>query len=114
MYYLAEDPTYVLAALGLAAVACLVALQVTQQGKYLIWAGGLVALGAALFAVEQFWVTDAEQIEAVVYDLADALQASDVDRIAAHIDPKVALNLRGHTIDSLRVETILPILRRTH
>ena len=38
MTFLSEDPTYVAGALGVLAGAFLIALRVTQQGKYLIWA----------------------------------------------------------------------------
>ena len=40
MEFLSEDPTYLAGGLGLLARPFLVALRVTQQGKYLVWAGG--------------------------------------------------------------------------
>ncbi len=39
MAFLSEDPTYLLSGLGVVAVTCLIALRVTQQGKFLIAAG---------------------------------------------------------------------------
>ncbi len=70
MEFLSEDPTYLAGGLGLIAVGLLIALRVSQQGKYLI--GALVALGlaAVVLLVEWLWVTDNERIEAAVYDLA--------------------------------------------
>lgn len=113
MSYLIEDPTYVLAALGLVAVVLLVALRVTQQGKFLIWAGlaGLVA--AAFFGFERYWVTDTERIEAVVHDLAGAIRASDGDRIESHLDGRVTIGMNGQTRDaSIPIGLALPLLRR--
>ncbi len=111
MYYLNEDPTYLLAALGIAALACLVAVQVTQQGKYLYRAGGLAAAAALLFGVERFWVTDAERIEAVVHDLAGAVEASDVGRIEALLEPNVTVTRRSQTEGLVPIRTLLPLIR---
>lgn len=114
MYYLNEDPVFLLAALGLAAVACLVALQVTQQGKFLIWAGALAAVAAVVFGVERFWVTDAERVEAVVYGLAEAVEASDVPRIESLLDANPTLGRRSQTEGVIPIKVLLPQLRRIH
>ncbi len=111
MYYLNEDPTYLLAALGIAALACLVAVQVTQQGKYLYWAGGLVGAAALVFGIERFWVTDAERIEGVVYDLAAAVEASDVDKIESLLEPNVTLTRRSQTEGLVPIRSLLPLIR---
>lgn len=79
MYYLADDPWPVIAILGVAALGFLIALRVTQDGRYLIRAGVALGLAGLVFAVEQFWVTDSERIEAVVYELARAVRASDAE-----------------------------------
>jgi ketosteroid isomerase-like protein len=89
MTYLSEDPTYVAGALGLLAGAFLMALKVTQQGKYLVWALSTLGLTLALVVIEHFWVTDNERIEAVVYDLKTAVVASDVDGVLKHMTPDV-------------------------
>src|SRR4051794_9665862 len=99
MYYLAEDPSYVLAALGLAAMGLLVALKVTQQGKFLLWAGVVAATALGIFGFERYWVTDAERIEGVVYDLGDAVEASDVERIRSHLDDRVTFGVSGQLAD---------------
>src|SRR4051794_38073107 len=93
MYYLAEDPTYLAGGLGLLAAAFLVALRVTQQGKYLIWAGVAGGLALAALAVEKAWVTDNERIEDTVYGLADAVRASDGDRLASYLTPDCRVEL---------------------
>ena len=77
MEFLSDDPTFPAAALGLASLVCLILLKVTQQGKYLIWAGVAVVLLLLLLGVERVWVTDAERVEATVYGLAKAVEQSD-------------------------------------
>ena len=69
MTNLSEDPTYLVAGLLLLAGAFVVALNVTQQGKYLIRAGVVLGLVLVVVAVDWFWITDNERIEQVVYDL---------------------------------------------
>ena len=59
MEFLSDDPTYPVAALGLAALMFVVLLKVTQQGKYLIFAGVAVAILLVWLAIERVWVTDA-------------------------------------------------------
>src|SRR4051794_20690928 len=68
MESLSEDPTYLAGGLGLVALMLLVALRVTQQGRYLIRALIVLGLAAAVLVIEHFWFTDAERIEGVVYD----------------------------------------------
>jgi ketosteroid isomerase-like protein len=115
MYYLTDDPSYVLIALGLAAACCLFALKITQQGKFLIWAGALVALAALVFGFERYWVTDAEQVEGVVYEIARAVQASDVDRIKSHLDDEVTIGKNDRVMDgSIPIKLALALLRQTH
>ena len=114
MYYLSDDPSYMLIALGFAAACCLIALRVTQQGKFMVWAGTLAAVALAIFGVEQYWVTDAERVERVVYDLARAVEASDVERIKSHLDEHVTAGMSGKLIDaSIPLRIVLPMLSRT-
>jgi ketosteroid isomerase-like protein len=77
MTYLSEDPTLLVGGLLLLAGAFVVALRVTQQGKYLIR------------AIEWLWVTDNERIEQVVYDLRRGVLDSDVEGVLAHLTPDV-------------------------
>lgn len=89
MAMLSEDPTYLAGGLGMLAIVFLVALRVTQQGKFLVWA--MVAGGIALLVlgIEWIWVTDNERIEAVVYDLRRAVEASDANGVIKHLTPDV-------------------------
>jgi len=96
MTYLLEDPTFLVGGLLLLAGVSLVALRITQQGKYLVRAGIALGLALAVVAVEWIWVTDNERIEEVIYDLRRAVLASDAEGVLAHLAPNVQY-LRGNT-----------------
>jgi hypothetical protein len=89
MEMLSEDPTYLAGGLGLLGLVFLIALRVTQQGRFLVWALGSWALALGVLGVERVWVTDNERIERVVYDLRRAVAASDADGVLAHLTPDV-------------------------
>ena len=97
MTYLSEDPTFLAGGLLLLAGAFLLALKVTQHGKYAIRAGVALVLAVAVVLIEWVWVTDNERIEHVVYDLGRAVQSSDADRVLAHLMPTVQY-LQGETV----------------
>jgi hypothetical protein len=96
MTNLLEDPTYLVVGLFLLAGAFVVALNVTQQGKYLVRAGAVLGLALLVVAIDWFWVTDTERIEQVVYDLRRAVQNSDVEGVLSHMAPNVQY-LHGDT-----------------
>jgi hypothetical protein len=107
MEFLSEDPTYLAGGLGLLAVVFLVALKVTQQGKFLVRAliaGGLAVL---VLGVEWFWVTDNERIEKTVRDLGRAVAASDSAAALALMTPDVQLAGRGTTLPSVLTRTAI-------
>jgi hypothetical protein len=87
MEFLSEDPTYLAVGLGLLGLALLIAVHVTQRGRYLIAAVAALALALVVVVVERLWVTDAERIERVVYDLAHAVEHSDAEAVFAHLTP---------------------------
>jgi hypothetical protein len=89
MTLLSEDPTYLGGALFLFAVSFLIALKVTQQGKYLFYAGVALALALAVVLIEWMWVTDNERIEKVVYELRAAVLNSNAEGVLAHLAPDV-------------------------
>jgi hypothetical protein len=95
MTILAEDPTYMVAALGLLSGAFLLALRFTQQAKYLFWALGTLGLLLTVVFIEQVWVTDNERIERVVYNLRRAVLASDSEGVLAHLTPDVEYVQQG-------------------
>jgi hypothetical protein len=96
MTYLSEDPTLLAGGLLLVAGGFVVALRVTQQGKYLIRAVIAAALAAVGVVVEWAWVTDNERIEQVVYGLRQAVANSDVEGVLDRLTPDV-LYSRGDT-----------------
>jgi ketosteroid isomerase-like protein len=100
MEYLSEDPTYLTGALVVVAIAFLIATRVTQQGKYLILAGGAFSLAIGVVLVEWFWITDTERIEAVVYDLGKAVEASDAQAVLKHLTNDVQYSSAGGTVSS--------------
>ena len=89
MTNLSEDPTYLAGGLLLLAGIFLVALNITQQGKYLVRAGIMLGLALVVVAVEWFWVTDNERIEQVVYALRQAVLNSDADGVLNQMAPNV-------------------------
>jgi hypothetical protein len=98
MELLSEDATYLAGGLGILAMILLVALRVTQQGKFLIWAGAALSLAALLVLVEYLWVTDTERIEQVVYDLRGAVAASNAPAVFALLTPDVQFVQKGQNI----------------
>jgi hypothetical protein len=97
MEFLSEDPTYLAGGLGLLALSLLIALWLTQQGRYLIWALIALGLAAGVLVIEHFWVTDAERIERVVYDLRGAVADADADRVLTYLTPDVQFAQGGNT-----------------
>lgn len=89
MTFLSEDPTYLAGLFALVAGACLMALKVTQQGKYLVWALSALGLAVAVVVLERLWVTDNERIENVVYELRRAALAASPEEVLAQLTPEV-------------------------
>lgn len=98
MEFLSEDATYLAGGLGILAAVFLIALKVTQQGKFLIWALSALGGAALVLVVEQLWVTDNERVERVVYELRDAVAASDPPRVFAQLTPDVEFIQNGQAI----------------
>lgn len=86
-----EDPTYLLWACGAVALACLIALKVTQQGKFLLWAGVCVLVAVLALLVDWLVVTDREKVETVVRDIASAAAAGDAARVLTHLTDDVQI-----------------------
>jgi len=53
-----------------------------------------------LLVIEHFWVTDAERIERVVYNLRDAVAASDAEGVFRHLSPDVEYIQQEHVTSS--------------
>lgn len=91
MSFLSEDATFLAGFLGIAALGCLIALKVTQQGKFLLWAIGLGLLAGAALGIEHYWVTENERIEAVIVEMGRAAANSDTDRVMALFTPDATI-----------------------
>ncbi len=89
MTFLSEDPWGIVGGLGLLAVGFLVALKLTGQGKYLVRASVCLGIAGVVLLVEWLWVTDNERIERVVYELRDAVAASNVEAVLEHLTKDV-------------------------
>jgi hypothetical protein len=98
MEFLSEDVTPLLVVLGILAAAFLLALRVSQQGKYLLWAGAALGLALMALLIEQLWVTNGERCEQVVYQLRDAAAASSGDTVLSYLTPDVQYEERNHTL----------------
>jgi hypothetical protein len=107
MSLISDDPTWLAGGLVLAALACLLALKATQQGKYLAWALGALGAAALVVAVEWAWVTDDERIEAVVYDLRRGLLAGDVEAVLARMTPGVQYVQEGQTLSGDETRSLI-------
>jgi hypothetical protein len=97
MEYLSEDPTYLAGGLAVLAGVFLIAMRVTQQGKFLLWAGVSLSLSVLVVGVERLWVTDNERIEQVVYDLGQAVREADAPAALAEMTDDVHLIIGGNT-----------------
>ena len=107
MEFLSEDPTFLVSGLGVAAVASLIALRVTQRGKFLLAAGVALALALVVVVVERAWVTQGERIALVVEDLRRAVEASDVEGVTRHLTPDVQFVQGDRTVGSLKTQDFI-------
>ena len=88
MTWLSEDPWPLFGAGVIAALVFLGMLWNTGRGKYLGVAAGALGIAGLFVLLEWLWVTDRERIEAVIYDIAGAVEAGDFDRIEGHLAPE--------------------------
>jgi hypothetical protein len=115
MTHLSEDPTYLAGGFLLLAAGFLVALKVSQQGKYLIRAGVAVGLAVAVVVIEWLWVTDVERIQQVVYDLRQAVLECDAETALAHMSPTIQYSDGNRSLSADATRTLIRLnLSRTH
>jgi len=107
MTYVSEDPTVVVGGFLVLAGAFLIALRITQQGKYLIYAGASLGLALVVVVIEWLWVTDNERIEQVVYDLRRAVLESDVDGVLAHMSPHAQYSRGDFTLSEEETRSLI-------
>jgi hypothetical protein len=112
-YYVAENPWYLVAILGVVAAGFLLAARVAQDGRQFV--RGMVALGvaAALIVVDQFWVTEAERVEGVVRALARAVARSDAPAALGLMDEHVTFSMRSNTFgEELVLDSVAELLHQ--
>jgi len=107
MRFISEDVTYLAGGLGILALLFLIALRSTQQGKYLTYAGIAFALALLLVVIERVWVTDAERIEAVVYELRDAVANSDAPAAIALLAPDVEYVQQSQNLSEVETHALI-------
>jgi ketosteroid isomerase-like protein len=104
--WLSEDPWPLITVLGIVAAGCLIALKVTQQGKYLVAMLIALALAGGIWLVERAWVTDNERIEDVVYALGRAVARSDADAALDLMTPDVTLTMPGAPLSRDQLQAV--------
>lgn len=106
MSWLFEDPTTMIVAGTL--IECLLAVALVKSGRAILVVPILAVLALIGLGVliERLVVTEAEQIEATLAGVADALEANDVEAVLRHIDP-AASGLRSE------VKSRMPQMRIT-
>lgn len=115
MHYILEDPWPIVTVCGIVAVAALIALRVSQQGKFLLFALIALAIGAAELALERLWVTDSERIEDVVHGLAHDVQYNDPDAALARLTPDVVLSVRNASLEGQKARDSIAFgIKQTH
>jgi ketosteroid isomerase-like protein len=108
--WLSEDPWPLGVTFGIVAAACLIALKVTQQGKYLIAAGIALLLAVGVVLIERAWVTEEERVETVIRELGRAVARMDADAALALMTPDVTLAQPGVTLGGRQARAIRRVM----
>jgi hypothetical protein len=85
MSWIIDNAGFVYLLLGLVATGNLVAFWLTKRVKYLLIAGGVVALIALFWLLTRLVPTDRKLIESGIYDMADAFVAQRTDDLFKHV-----------------------------
>jgi hypothetical protein len=104
--WLTEDPWLLASFLAGLGLCLLVAVWLTQQGKYLVAGLGLLALAGLVLLFEWLWVTEAERVEAVIRDLGRAVARSDAQAVLDLMAPEVALSQGSLSIGGPQVRAM--------
>lgn len=87
-----EDPWPLIWLAAIVALASLVALRVTQRGKYALVALAMVVVSAVLLVVDALVVTDVERIHDTLSKLVAAVRHSDTEAVLALLTDDVTLD----------------------
>jgi hypothetical protein len=86
MSWLGENANAIYVLLVVIAAALVVTWRFNQQVKYLVFAFGVLVLGAVLFILIQTVPSDRKQIEDNVHAMKDAILAGQRDRLFDYVD----------------------------
>jgi hypothetical protein len=112
-YYVAENPWYLVAIIGVAAAGFLLAARVTQDGRHFVRAMVALGVAAVLIVVDQLWVTEAERVEGAVRALARAVARSDGPAALALMDEHVTFSMRSNTFgEELVLSSVAELLHQ--
>jgi hypothetical protein len=107
MAMLTENPIAIVVVGALAAVFAAVVFLARRTSASLMALAGIIAVTVLLLVVERVVVTDREAVEAGLEEVLAALEANDVRRVLASIDPTSAVNVKAD------VEALMPRVKVT-
>ena len=110
---ISENPWPLIYGCLIVAAVGLVALRLTQQGKFLMIALGALGLAGGLWLVDRLWVTDVERIEEVVHNLAAAVARSDKEAVVQLLDSQVSLSQESNGGEIARGAPAIALIRAT-
>ncbi|MBW3597224.1 MAG: hypothetical protein KY475_08110 [Planctomycetes bacterium] len=90
MTWLVEQSLPILVMGGIVVIALAVGYVKTGQRGLLAAVLAAVVILIALIAVERWVVTDREQVEEVLFEIAAAVERNDIDGALSHISPRAA------------------------
>ncbi|MFH5803537.1 hypothetical protein [Alienimonas sp. DA493] len=99
-------------AFGLATVVFAGWAVISGKAKFLAVAGVCLLLGAAAFGADWYIVTEAEKVEALIDELADAAVAGDAEQVLSYFSPTAVIP-RTTVAFGLNLVTIEDDLRLT-
>jgi hypothetical protein len=87
MTWLYEDPLPIIVMSAILCVALAVGFIKTGQRWLLAALAAVFVLAIALLAIERAVVTDREQVEEVLFTIAEAVERNDIDEALRHVSP---------------------------
>ena len=106
-----EDPWPPILMLALCAIVFGIAWNATRRGLYLLVTLGIVGLAGLVFVVEQLILTEGEQVEAQVHELAAAVVEGDSRLVISFIatDAKGLRELIASRIEDVDIDEAMPM-----
>lgn len=85
--WLGEDAWSLVGLLALVALGLAIAMVSTGRARFLIGIVTLAVVAVVVLIIEQAWVTDREQVDGVISDLARAAVREDAPGVVRHLSP---------------------------